>query len=94
MEILNSYTTKDKGYPTLHVQTDRGTLHLGIEQKWLDRYGLLFTGSGNENTFPPVRLPPDPADARGEIILRGYTDEPRLLALFHKWYADLHEEGR
>ncbi len=89
MEIRSARYVVNAGYPELHLDIDGLEAVLATDNKRSIReLGYVFLGDEFAGLVPNVVIPPDPADDRAEMVLRGYTDNPAVLRVFDRFIAD------
>jgi hypothetical protein len=72
----------DMGYPYLETEVEGRPARIIWEQKPLYYgYDLVFCGAEFEGILPRRDFPADPASGRGPLHLRGFSDDPDLVAL-------------
>ena len=55
--------------------------------------GYVRLGHEFEDVVPELVVPADPRDGRGEVRLRGWTDDARVRWLYWQYVDDLNDEG-
>lgn len=98
MKILGSRVGRDGVYSYVEIDTEAGTMRLFGEQKLYRRFGLLFAGVEWEDRLPEVAIPANKAEGRGETLLRGFTGDREVAAVFERFLAwdgesEWHAEG-
>lgn len=86
MEIGTVRRVDADGYPALEIIVDgkRALLTTDAKRTLLRRHGILFLGPEFENGYA-VTIPADPRVGQPEQVMRGFTDDPRIVALFLEW---------
>jgi hypothetical protein len=82
IEIYRHRVETDKYRKILKIETNLGVMFLNHEQKLYKDYGLLYVGL--EDTLPLIKLPANPDVNRGPMTLKGFTNDPGVVALFEK----------
>jgi len=61
---------------------------IGTQKKTLTNLGYVFLGAEFETIVEPLMLPADPEDNRGAMMLRGFTRNETVLALYNRFLDD------
>lgn len=88
LELANARYALNDGHPVLEVDVFGRGCRVQVEQKGtLLALDQVFLGSDAEGVTPDRRYT---SPEGGTTLLRGYTDDPRALALYRKFVADWH----
>jgi len=94
LDLRNARFDSDEyGYPFISIEIDGIKARIFAEQK-AARDGFIFLGADFEDKVPILYLPADPANGRPvPQPLHGFSDDPRLLALFQQFLAEINNSG-
>ncbi|HIC89867.1 MAG TPA: hypothetical protein EYP04_10760 [Anaerolineae bacterium] len=90
INISNARYIYVDGRRILEFYADGIRVRIGFEAKQaIRRLGWVCLGSEFENILPEVELPPDKKTGRPAHVLRGFTNDEKVLKLFDRYMEDL-----
>lgn len=90
MIIENVEIVDDNGRPGLAVTIDKkeALFRSDLKNSILEKYNAVFLGNEFVDDYQ-VTIPEDRADRRHETVLKGFSDDPKIVELIRQWLRNV-----